>query len=85
LLDSRRDALKQQYRSTMGREPPEFLSEKGQKALDRVRNWSDTGQAAPAGKGQGTSAPAAPTAAGGQQKTINGKTYTKRDGQWFED
>jgi hypothetical protein len=53
LLDSRRDALKQQYRSTMGRDPPEFLSEKGQKALDRVRNWSDTGKDQPKAAAQG--------------------------------
>jgi hypothetical protein len=30
-------------------------------------------------------APTPPSKSGSQQKTINGKTYTKRDGQWFED
>jgi hypothetical protein len=80
LLDSRRDALKQQYRSTMGREAPEFLSEKGQKAIDRVRNWSDTG------KDQASPAPAtSATPKVEQQKTVNGKSYSKIGGKWYED
>jgi len=37
-----------------------------------------------AGKGGGTPA-ATEASASTQKKTINGKNYTKRDGQWFED
>ena len=92
LLDSRRDALKQQYRSTMGRDPPDFLSEKGQKALDRVRNWSDTGkdQAAPAAATgaappQSTSAPTAGRGGSAPQRPANvpqGSYYSPSRNQW---
>lgn len=48
LMHSRLDALKDQYRRGMGREPPELLSPKAQKTLENVQAWVRAESKAPA-------------------------------------
>jgi len=70
--------------SGRGYRPTYSFDEKGNVKLG-APTYAGKGQGTPAASGDSPTPPAPAPKAGGQQKTINGKTYTKRDGQWFED
>ncbi len=74
LMESRLNALNEQRNKGMSTqtEPMSLLTDKSKATLDKVRKWADGDSAKPA---EGS----------GERKTIGGKNYFKKDGQWFEE